>query len=250
MHSDHVLTCICQGYFVGCGEAPASSMDEDVFSFSQEDWLAQDVQQFDGPQQSAPVQDMTIDTKELMMASPEPFSPPMSSTTAIAIPSHLSPSLLETPSLTSSSLSFPTFACLSRAGASPHSPFGLQGNSQAPVIDTSTYDEILNQGYPGDSLVACERRAILLRTIANEIAQLPISARDIKKLAEIRRATDDIPEDDIPSSGKKTASVVLQCAWVDCDHVCNRPDRLKTHVYTHIFFKPFPCDRRCGDSHW
>ena len=141
-------------------------------------------------------------------------------------------------------------AGLSLERASPHSPFGLQGSSQAPLIDTSSYDEILNQGYPGDSVLARERRDILRRTIIHEVAQLPISARELKRLADIRKVTDDIPEDVIPSSGKKTASTVLQCAWVGCDHVCNRPDRLKTHVYTHIAFKPFPCDGRCGDPHW
>ena len=229
-------------------------MDEDLFSFSSEDlWLPSDVHHFDGHQQRAPVQHLYIDTKELMMASPESFSPPMPSTTAISIPSQLSPgdpSLLMTPSLTSSSFSYTAFACLSPEGASPHPPFGFQGSAQAPAIDTSSYDEILNEGYPGNSLVARDRRDILRRTIAHEIAQLPISARDIKKLAEIRKVTDDIPEDDIPSSGKKTASAVLQCAWVDCNHVCNRPDRLKTHVYTHISFKPFPCDGMCGDPQW
>ena len=142
------------------------------------------------------------------------------------------------------------YALLCAERASPHSPFGLQGSSQAPAIDTSSYDEILNEGYPGNSLLARERRDILRRTITQEIALLPISARDIKKLAEIRKVTDDIPEDDIPSSGKKTASAGLQCAWVDCDHVYHRPDRLKAHVYTHIGFKPFPCDGRCGDAHW
>src|SRR5258706_9207387 len=230
-------------------------MDEDVFSL-EKDWLVgqpPDVQHFDAPQQNAPVQYLTIDTKELLMASPEPFSPPMFGTTAIPIPSQLSPgdpSLLMTPLLTPSSFSYPTFTCLSPEGTSPHSPFSLQGSSQAPLIDTSSYDEILNQGYPGNSLLARLRRDILRRTITHEIAQLPISARDIKQLADIRKVTDDIPEDDLPSSGKKTASAILHCAWVGCDHTCNRPDRLKTHVYTHITFKPFPCDRRCGDPHW
>ena len=228
-------------------------MDEDVFSL-EEVWLLSpppEVQYFDGPQQSAPVQHLTIDTKDLVMASPGPFSPPMPDTNAIPIPSHISPgdpSLSMTPLLTPSSYSFSMSAGLSFEGASPRPPFGLQGSSQAPFVDTS-YDELLNQGYPGNSSIACERRDVLRRTIANEIAQLPSTARDIKKLANIQRITDVIPED-LTSSGKKTTTCVLQCAWVNCNHYCTRPDRLKTHVYTHINFKPFPCDQSCGEPNW
>ena len=65
---------------------------------------------------------------------------------------------------------------------------------------------MLNQGYPGGLLLARERRNILRRMITHEIAQQRISARDIKRLADIRKVTDDIPEDDPPSSGRKTAS--------------------------------------------
>ena len=226
-------------------------MDDHLFSL-EDDWFfypMSDVQHFDEPQQRAPVQHLTIDTEELLMASPEPFSPPLPGTTAIAIPSQLSPGdpLLMTPSLTP--LSFAYSDCLSPEWVSPPSPFRLQGSSRAPGVDTS-YDAILNQGYPGNSILASERRDILRRMIKLEIAQLPISARDLKKLADIRKVTHYIPEDDPPSSGKKTASAVLQCAWVGCDHVFNRPDRLKTHVYTHVAFKPFPCGGRCGDPHW
>ena len=221
-----------------------------------DDWQVRpspDVQYFNGPQQSAPVQHLTIDTKDLVMASPGLFSPPMPGpgTNAIPIPSYISPgdpSLLMTPLLTPSSYSSPMSPGFSFEGPSPRSPFGLRGSSQAPSVDTS-YDERLNQGYPGNSPTAVERRDILRRTIANEIAQLPSTARDIKKLANIRRATDIIPED-LSSSGKKTTTFVLQCAWVDCNHCCSRPDRLKTHVYTHIHFKPFPCDQSCGEPHW
>ena len=229
-------------------------MDEDVFTLD-DGWRVSpspDAQHFHGPQQSAPVQHLTIDTKDLVMASPGPFSPPMpgSGTNAIPIPSYISPgdpSLSMAPLLTPLSYSFSMPAGLSSEGAAPRSPFGLRGSPQAPSVDTS-YDERLNQGYPGNSPTAVERRDILRRTIANEIAQLPSSARDIKKLANIRRVT-DIPED-LPSSWKKTTAFVLECAWVDCNHCCSRPDRLKTHVDTHIQFKPFPCDQSCGEPNW
>jgi hypothetical protein len=108
----------------------------------------------------------------------------------------------------------------------------------------------LNQGYPGNSPTALERREVLRRTIANEIAQQATNPRDIKKLADVRKATDVIPEDGLPSSGKKTAGFVLYCVWFECNHNCSRPDRFKTHLFTHLNFKPFPCDRSCGDPHW
>ena len=229
-------------------------MDEDLLSF-EEEWQGSslpDLQYFDAPQQSAPVEHRTIDTKDLMMASPETFSPPMPATTAIPIPGHLSPgnlSLMMTPSLTSSSFPYSLSAGLSPEGASPYSPFDLRGSPHVPCVNTA-YDELLNQGYPGSSPIARERREVLRRTIANEIAQQPTNARDIKKLADVRRVTDVVPKDGLPSSGKKTASFVLQCAWVNCNHYCSRPDRFKTHLFTHIQFKPFSCDQSCGDSHW
>ena len=249
---DHVLTCTCPGYPLV--EAPVSMMDEDLFSLEEEwrDGPTLDVQYFDAPQQSAPVQHLTIDTKDLMMASPETFSPPMPVTTSIPIPGYLSPgdlSSMMTPSLTSSSFPFSPSAGLSPEGASPYSPFDLRGSPQAPCGNTA-YDELLNQGYPGSSPIARERREVLRRTISNEIAQQPTNARDIKKLADVRRVTDIIPEDGLPSSAKKTAAFVLQCAWVNCNHYCNRPDRFKTHLFTHIQLKPFPCDKSCGDPHW
>jgi len=204
-------------------------MDEDLFSL-EDKWRVSsspDVQYFDAPQQSAPVHHLTTDTKELLMASPKSFSFPLPFTTATPIPSHINPSLLTTPALT----------------MPPFSP-------SISTFEKAPYEELLNQGYPGDSLTALERRQVLRRVIANEIAQLPTNSRDIKKLADVRRVTDIIPEDGLPSSGEKTAAFVLQCAWVDCNHYCSRPDRFKTHVFTHIRFKPFSCDRSCGDPNW
>ena len=221
-------------------------MDEDAFTL-EEDWQ----QHFHEPQQSAPVQPLTIDTKDLVMASPRPFSPPMPDTNAIPTPSYIPPgdsSLSKAALSTPLPFLFSTSAGLSFEGAFPRSPFGLRDGPKAPFVDNS-YEELLNQGYPGNSPTAVERRDILRRTIANEIAELPSSARDIKKLANIRTPTDIIPED-LSSPGKKTSTFVLQCAWVNCNHCCSRPDRLKTHVYTHIQFKPFPCDQSCGEPNW
>jgi len=204
-------------------------MDEVLFSL-EENWRvssSQGVQYFDAPQQSAPVHHPTIDTKELLMASPNPLSFPLPFTTATPIPTHIDPSLLTTPASTTPSFS-----------------------SSISTFEEASYEELLNQGYPGDSLTALERRQVLRRVIANEIAQLPTNCRDIKKLADVRRVTDIIPEDGLPSSGEKTPAFVLQCAWVDCNHYCSRPDRFKTHVFTHICFKPFSCDRSCGDPNW
>ena len=140
-------------------------------------------------------------------------------------------------------------ASLSVEGGSPGSLFDLRGRSQAPSVDIP-YGELLNQGYPGNSPTAFERRVVLRRIIANEIAQLPSAAHDVKKLANIREVTDVIPEDLLFSSWKKGATFVLQCAWVECNHCSSRPGSLKTHVYTHINFKPFPCDQSCGDPNW
>ena len=180
--------------------------------------------------------------------APEDSSLPMPFTTTLPIPSCISPGDLLNPSLAPPSFSFSMSADHSPEGASSCSPFDFGGNPQVPFVDTP-YDVLLKQGYPGNSLTAFERRDVLRRTIANEIAQLPSTARDIKKLANIRRVADVIPED-LPSSGKKTTTFVLQCAWVNCNHCCSRPDRLKTHVYTHIQFKPFPCDQSCGEPNW
>jgi len=228
-------------------------MDEDIFSL--EEWRVSslpDVQYFDASQRSAPVQYLTINTKDLMMASPEPFSTPMPVMTSIPIPSHLSPgdpSLMIPPSSRSSSFPFSISAGLSPEGASSHSPLDLRGSPQVPRVNTS-YDELLNQGYPGSSLIALERREVLRRTIANEIAQQTTCARDLKKLAAIRRVTDTVPEDGLLSSRQQTPALVLWCTWVDCDHYYSRPDHFKTHLFTHIGFKPFSCDRSCGDPHW
>jgi len=76
--------------------------------------------------------------------------------------------------------------------------------------------------------MALERCAVLRRAIFIETNQLPTCAREIKKLTDIQRFTDDIPEDALPSSGKKPATLTLQCAWAECDGCCSRPDRLKT----------------------
>ena len=189
-----------------------------------------DEQYFDRSQQSAPVHHLTIDTKELLAPGAEPFSSPMPVTTATPIPNHTSPG--------GSSLSSITPL---------PSSFFLPSISPGPSCVDTSYDELLEQGYPGSSPTALERRDVLRRIITNEIAQGFSHPRDIRKLAVIQR---DPEVDYLPSSVKKTASFVLQCAWVGCNHSCTRPDRLKTHVFTHIGFMPFPCDKRCGDPHW
>ena len=117
-------------------------------------------------------------------------------------------------------------------------------------LQQSAYDELLELGYPGNSVTAHARRAVLRRIIANERAQLPTVARDIKRLAVIKRVRDVIPEDYLPASRKKTTTFILRCTWAYCNYSCTRPDRLKTHVFTHIDFRPFPCDKSCGDPHW
>jgi len=244
-----------QGYFLGYGGAQASMMDEDVFPFEQ-DWLTEgmpnppmDVQYFGGSPQIAPVHN--IDTE--LLKSPLDSSPPFVSTTdPISIQSQGDPTLMMTPSLTPSSpFSFPLTASLASEGASPLSPLGLRGSPFSPFGEASI-ERLLKQGYPGDSPTARERCKVLRHAMFNETNQLPTCAREIKKLADIQRLTDDTPEDALPSSapGKKSPTLVLQCAWAGCEHSCSRPDRLKTHVFTHIGFKPFPCDRSCGDPHW
>ena len=110
----------------------------------------------------------------------------------------------------------------------------------------TSFERLLKQGYPGESSIALERCAVLCRAIFNEANQLPTCAREIKKLTDIQRLTDGIPEDALSSSGKEPATLTLQCAWAES--CCSRRDRLKTYVFTRIGFKP--CDRDCGDTHW
>jgi len=121
--------------------------------------------------QNAPVEHLTIDTKDLLMGSrrlshPLHLSRLPTRFRAIYLQGILS---LLTPSLASSSFPFSIFAGLSPEGASPLSPFNLRGSPQVPCVNTF-YDELIKQGYPGNSLIALERREVLRRTIANEIA--------------------------------------------------------------------------------
>ena len=208
------------------------------------------VQLFEGSPQNAPGQRPTIDTA-LLSTPVEPFSP-FSPTAAVEIPGNFSqgdPSSLPTPSLASTSFPFSFSPSFVSEGASPHSPLDRRRSSVGSPIDDAR-EGLLEQGYPGNSPIALQRREILRRTIFNETSQLPTVARDIKKLADVQRYTDDAPDDALPSSGKKPGSCVLQCAWAGCNHLSSRPDRLKTHIFTHIGFKPFPCDRTCGDPNW
>jgi len=229
-----------------------NSMEEDgVFPFEFENWLPSlpsDVQYSHEPPQIGHVQRLAVDPKELLMNSPESFPPHISVTMAIPIPSHIPPRdspPLTTPSL-SSSFSMPFSPSFASEVGSPLSPLDFRRSSLGPCVETD-YEDLLELGYPGNSLLALERREVLRRAMFNETAQLPIGARDIKRLAHVRKTTEVISDD---VSGKKSASIVLQCTWAECNHSCNRPDRLKTHVFTHIGFKPFPCDRSCGDPHW
>jgi len=229
-----------EGYLLGLEGAQASMMDEDTSGFGQ-DWPTQPYVQYFGG---------SIDTG-LLMDPLDSFSPFIPTTDASPIPSQGDPSLLLTPSLTPSSFPFSFAASLASEGASPLSPLGLQDRPLSPFGEVSI-ECLLKQGYPGDSPIALERCRVLRNAMFNETNQLPTCAREIKKLADIQRLTDDVSEDTLPLStfGKKPATLILQCAWAECKHSRTRPDRLKTHVFTHIGFKPFPCDRTCGDLHW
>ena len=88
--------------------------------------------------------------------------------------------------------------------------------------------------------MALERWAVLRRAIFNETNQLPTCTREIKKPTDIQRLTVGISEDALPSSRKKPATFTLQCAWAESNRYCSRPDRLRTHVLTHVGFKPSP----------
>ena len=196
--------------------------DEDLFPLTQ-DWLTDvvnpppDLQSFGGSPRDAPARQHT----ELLMS---PLETPFPPTAAVLVPNYAS-------------------------GASPLSPFRPEPSSLGPSAETA-YKDLLEQGYPDDSPIARERRLILHRIILYEMAQLPTSARDIKKLADIHRPTDGVPDDTLPLSREYSRAPILQCAWAGCCHSCVRPDRLKTHLFTHIWFKPFPCDKSCGDPYW
>ena len=143
-------------------------------------------------------------------------------------------------------------ASLASEGASPLSLLGLRGSPLSPCGKASL-ERPLKQGCPDDSPIALERCTVLRDAIFNEFFnetdQLPTRTREIKKLADTQRFTYDIPKGALPSSGKKPATLTLPCAWAECNYCCSRPDRLKTHFFDHTGFKPFPCDRRCGDPH-
>jgi len=141
-----------------------------------------DVQYFDVPQRSVPVHRPTIDTKELLMASPKPYSLPLPYATATQIPGHKDPLLLRTPALKMSSLS----------------------------SSISTFDRVIESKLSRGFTYRSRAPRSTSSRIANKIAQLPTNNRDIKKLADVRRVTGVTPEDDRPSSGKKTAAFVLQ----------------------------------------
>ena len=159
-------------------------------------------------------QHSTIDSKELTGPSlpviPSPVA--FSPFTSSPIPSEISQESLSlsTPSLTTS----------------PFSSLVPCGNP---------YEGLLKQGYPGDSPIALERRDILLRMIANSSY---ISAREVERLA------------DLVPAGAPPSRRSLQCAWTGCTSRLNRAERLKAHVLTHIGFRPFICDRSCGDPEW
>jgi len=91
---------------------------------------------------------------------------------------------------------------------------------------------------------------LLLSSVLNEIYQVPTCARDTKMLGDIRGVTDVIPEDDRPLYGKNKYILVLNCAWVEFNQMCSRLERLKTHAFTYIGFKPSPETKFCGDSTW
>ena len=110
----------------------------------------------------------------------------------------------------------------------------------AGAREEAFFERLLKQGYPGDSHIALERCAVLRRAIFNETNQLSTCAREIKKPTDIQRLAHDILVDALPSSGKKPATLALQCAWAECNDCCSRADRVETHVFTHIGFKPFP----------
>ena len=144
--------------------------------------------------------------------------------------------------------STPSFSCslaasLASEGVSPRSPLGLRGSPLSPCGKASL-ERPLKQGYHGDSPIALEQCTVLRRAIS-KTTHCPL-APAIKKLAEIQRLTYDIPEDALLSSGKKTATLTLPCAWAESNYCCSRSDRLKTHVFAHIGFKPVSCDRRRG----
>ena len=229
---------------------------DQIFPLDTEEWWPEafnqlsNVQSFDESPQNAPGQRPTIDTA-LLSPLVEEFSP-FSPSAAVEIPSNVSqgdPSSLTTPSLASTSFPFSFSPGFVSEGASPHSPLDRRRSSVGSPVDIAR-EGLLEQGYPGDTPIAVQRREILRRTIFNETAQLPTVARDIKRLANVQKYTGDAPDDGLASSGKKPGSFVLHCAWAGCDHLSSRPDRLKTHIFTHIGFKPFPCDRTCGDSNW
>ena len=220
-------------------------MEGDIFSL---DWLPSPPSDVQNSHESPQIGPVAVDPKELLMNSPESFPPHIPVTTVIPIPSPMSPrdsSLLVTPSL-SPSFSLPFSLSSASEGESPLSLLDFRRSSLGPCVETDIED-LLEQGYPGNSPLALERREVLRRAMFNETAQLPTGAREIKRLANVRKTTEVTPDD---VSGMKSASSVLHCTWAECTHSCNRPDRLKTHVFTHIGFKPFPCDRSCGDPHW
>ena len=251
-HRNHGLTCIGQDHLLVHGGAQASIMDDGVFmdmdqdSPKETDIPLPDIQFVYGSPKHTPVQPLALDTER----SPGSLSPYASPTAAIGIPGYVfpqaGPSLLMTPLLTASSFSVPFSAGLA-SGIGP--PLSRAGSSLGPSNETP-YEDLLEEGYPGNSPTAIERRAVLRGVIVNETAQVPNAARDIMKLADVRKLTDEGLEDAFPSWRKKSTNITLYCAWAGCTHYCSRPDRLKTHVFIHIGFKPFPCDRSCGDPHW
>jgi len=106
----------------------------------------------------------------------------------------------------------------------------LRGSPLCPCGEAS-FERLLKQGYRGDSPIALEWYAVLRRAIFSETNQLPTCAHEIKKLNNIQRLTDDIPEDALPSSEKMPATLTLQCAWAEYNHSCSRPEDPRLHSY-------------------
>jgi len=141
------------------------------------------------------------------------------------------------------SFSFSLATSFAYEGASPLSAIGLRGDPLSACGEAS-FEPLLKQGYSGDSPVALERCAV--RTPPRETNQLPdLRPRD----QEARRHPDDILEDALPSSGKKPATLTLPFC-VPAPNSTIVAVNLTAHVFTHTGFKPFPCDKSCGDLHW
>jgi hypothetical protein len=180
--------------------------------------------------QNPPVQ--YIDPTKLLLPQLRALESYLSTTATVPNPTNVSPgdpSSLVTPSVLSSLSSSAGHASELASPLYPlvDSPLGALGDIPDHVFET---------GYPDGIPHAVERRDILRRLIFREATGQQICTRDVKKLAN------DFPAD---PNGKR-----LHCAWTGCTHACSRPDRFKTHVFTHIKFKPFPCDRTCGEPHW